>query len=519
MATDEKLFCTEGDQPQSQNFADIVRRAWITVRNGLNQYILKNISTCDIQIGLADPNYPSKGIIFPSKEVPKDTTFKLYNEFGVLKFHNEEVLGGSADAEYVVMSTNRSLRSERVLTASNGIAHTDQGAGGSVIIHQADPAIFYNLTASKGLQVGEFEDLSEDLDVHRTNAAGNHAVMRFIKASNQIKFYCAASEYLMMKLLEATGLHVEFFEGGAHNKTGNFRVNSNAHNPSLFIDGVNDTVTFKVDDNYTLSSWPNVPTWEVKMGIGSVLGIGYNQFTANKEVLVGPFQTYNANHDIDFRVQGIKGGPYPYLGNNFPCLLFCETGINQIKIGSRYSSAENTPDTEAAGPAGTDPGDASDCFLYVSGTIGGRGVKVGAQSNGTSIFGGDMFLSGNLYVDTMASTTSDSQPLGKMTDGKIVIHSSDRRLKTNLVELTESLEKVSQLQGYYYSPIEDENKRYIGLVAQEVEEIVPELTTTNPDGYMGIRYGDAVPLLVEAMKEQQQQIKKLEQRIQQLEKV
>ena len=93
------------------------------------------------------------------------------------------------------------------------------------------------------------------------------------------------------------------------------------------------------------------------------------------------------------------------------------------------------------------------------------------------------------------------------------MHSSDRRIKTDFEDITGALDLVRNLKGTYYSPksgFGDSTKRYIGFVAQDVEEIVPELTYTNPQSeMMGVRYSDTVALLTEAIKEMATEIDRL----------
>jgi hypothetical protein len=102
----------------------------------------------------------------------------------------------------------------------------------------------------------------------------------------------------------------------------------------------------------------------------------------------------------------------------------------------------------------------------------------------------------------------------RMRDCKVygtVIESSDARLKENVRPITNALDKVTSLQGVHYNKIESPDNEEIGFVAQEVEEVVPELVTTDEteDAMKAVSYGRTVALLVEAMKEQQAQIEEL----------
>lgn len=78
------------------------------------------------------------------------------------------------------------------------------------------------------------------------------------------------------------------------------------------------------------------------------------------------------------------------------------------------------------------------------------------------------------------------------------------------------LSQILQLQGKEYKYINDSNNRNeIGLIAEEVEKILPEVVYRNaPDKKItGIDYGKLVPVLIEAIKEQQKQIDELKRKL------
>ena len=89
---------------------------------------------------------------------------------------------------------------------------------------------------------------------------------------------------------------------------------------------------------------------------------------------------------------------------------------------------------------------------------------------------------------------------------------SDRRLKQNIHTITNPIEKVSALRGVNFEFIKD-GKKQIGVIAQETEEIIPEVIGECPDGYKTVQYGNIVGLLIEAIKEQQKQIDELKEKI------
>ena len=87
---------------------------------------------------------------------------------------------------------------------------------------------------------------------------------------------------------------------------------------------------------------------------------------------------------------------------------------------------------------------------------------------------------------------------------------SDERIKTNIKTIENAFDKTLLLRGVEYNDIRIEpEKTKIGLIAQEVELIIPEVVTTGDDGMKSIAYQNLVGLLVEAIKEQQKQINDL----------
>jgi len=85
--------------------------------------------------------------------------------------------------------------------------------------------------------------------------------------------------------------------------------------------------------------------------------------------------------------------------------------------------------------------------------------------------------------------------------GFLTTSSSDRRLKKNIVTISSSLEKVTRLRGVSFNwQDDDEMQLKHGLIAQEVQEVVPELVFEN-DGFLGINYSEMAGLFVEAIKD------------------
>ena len=104
-------------------------------------------------------------------------------------------------------------------------------------------------------------------------------------------------------------------------------------------------------------------------------------------------------------------------------------------------------------------------------------------------------------------------------DGNITAYYSDERLKDFESTITNALEKVKQLNGYYFQENETarelgfKNSRLqVGVSAQEVQKVLPEVVTEAPidKQYLTVWYDKLIPLLIEAIKELEARVKELE---------
>ena len=106
---------------------------------------------------------------------------------------------------------------------------------------------------------------------------------------------------------------------------------------------------------------------------------------------------------------------------------------------------------------------------------------------------------------------------GLETSGDIVAFgSSDRELKDDIKPIENPLEKMDKIGGYTFVWNDKQNVykgKDIGVVAQEIQEIMPEIVATRANGYLGVKYEKIVPLLIESIKENTKQIKELKQEI------
>jgi len=119
--------------------------------------------------------------------------------------------------------------------------------------------------------------------------------------------------------------------------------------------------------------------------------------------------------------------------------------------------------------------------------------------------------------DIRLLSASSSRPGKLIADGDItgfrVTQNSDERLKKNIVPITNGLKLVNNLQGVEFSYIKQPDIREVGLIAQQVEEVVPQVVTEGDDGMKTVNYGALVGVLIEAVKELTQEVETLKAKL------
>ncbi len=87
---------------------------------------------------------------------------------------------------------------------------------------------------------------------------------------------------------------------------------------------------------------------------------------------------------------------------------------------------------------------------------------------------------------------------------------SDSSLKMNVRNIHDGLDKVMELQGVTYRMKSEPGKPQMGLLAQSVQRVAPEAVSSTPEGIKTVAYGNLVALLVEAVKEENVKVNRLE---------
>ena len=154
----------------------------------------------------------------------------------------------------------------------------------------------------------------------------------------------------------------------------------------------------------------------------------------------------------------------------------------------------------------------------------------------TNAISGNVTGSSNTFTSTKQNSQFNSIGVGTSASGvageiraanNITAYYSDDRLKTRLGAIDNALTKVLSLNGFYYHANETAQalgyavQNEVGVSAQEVQAVLPEIVVPAPidDRYLTVRYEKLIPLLIEAIKEQQVIITKQGSRIERLESI
>jgi hypothetical protein len=97
-------------------------------------------------------------------------------------------------------------------------------------------------------------------------------------------------------------------------------------------------------------------------------------------------------------------------------------------------------------------------------------------------------------------------------------HSSDKRLKTDISKVDNALDKVTAMEGVYFNwKNNPETGRQIGLIAQDVMKVLPEVVSKDNDDYYSISYDEVIPVLINAVKDLKAENEVLKTRVKALE--
>ena len=241
----------------------------------------------------------------------------------------------------------------------------------------------------------------------------------------------------------------------------------------------------QMDDNSANNN--SAGTYAVAMGAGSEASGDYSTAMGRSTTASGNYSTAMGNSTT-------ASGQYSTaMGYGATASGSYSTAIGKYATASDYSSTvigqHNSSGSSVTNNA-TSFSTSNTAFVI------GNGENSSNKSDAFKVmFNGDTTVSNDLTVS-----------------GDVVI-SSDARLKSNIVSLGSTLSKLLQIDGKSY---EIKGKQKIGVLAQEIQEVFPELVSEDGNEMLAVNYQGLVPVLINALKDQQNEIDELKEMVQAL---
>lgn len=206
--------------------------------------------------------------------------------------------------------------------------------------------------------------------------------------------------------------------------------------------------------------------------------------------------------------------------------VFCEGGTVNAGHGFVMTGSSNFTSSGGSGTIGSH----TITFTRFSGLTtpvalnqGGTGVAAEDAAAAANALG--LGTVNNVQFNSLGVGTAASGTTGEIraTNDITAFYSSDKRLKTNIKPIQDPLTKLQKIGGYTFDwipkqGIHSHTGNDIGVIAQEIEEVLPEVTTTRENGYKAVKYEKLTAYLIECVKAQQTHIHQLEDRLVKLEK-
>ncbi len=234
-----------------------------------------------------------------------------------------------------------------------------------------------------------------------------------------------------------------------------------------------------------------------------------------------------------------SGGFSTALGNNTTASGASSIATGFLTTASGSASTAMGDNTDATGDASTSMGFLTEAPSYGETVIGlfntlytpnstnswhaldrlfviGNGTDLASRSDALTVL-----KNGNVGIGTgTAIPNVRLDVIGSIEYTGTITDVSDRRLKENLKSVENVLTRLQKLQAYTYNMKDDQEKvREYGLIAQELQEVFPEMVKVidSENEYLGVSYVQLIPVLLEAIKEQQTIINKQDKRYENLE--
>ena len=228
--------------------------------------------------------------------------------------------------------------------------------------------------------------------------------------------------------------------------------------------------------------------WSTAMGYES-------KANGNNSIAMGNRSEANGSTSLAMGFQAFANGEYSIaMGQWSEAIGSHSTAMGKSSKANDYSSLVigyyNLSGFTVTGSA-TQANPANTAFVIGNGTYSNRSDAFKVMANGDTTVSNDLTVGGDIAV------------------------SSDARLKANIVSLGSTLAKLLLIDGKTYT-MKNDGKQKIGVLAQDIQKVFPELVTTDDKEMLAVNYQGLVPVLINALKEQEGKICKQQSEIDEL---
>ena len=248
-----------------------------------------------------------------------------------------------------------------------------------------------------------------------------------------------------------------------------------------------------------------MPNWKKVIVSGSDAIL--NQVTASSGILLPDDVKINFGDENDLQIH--HDGSNSYIKDAGTGNIFYRSGTQtfQNAAGSKTMVVLNAANSVDLNYNNATKFQTTNTGISVTGNV---------RSSAGAIITGSIFVSGSIGADEGAISASGDI----IADGDVVaFNSSDERLKDNIQVIQGSLDKIDGIRGVEFDWNEKspgwarERGHDVGVIAQEVQKVIPEIVVERKNGYLGVDYKRIVPLLIESIKELKQEVEILKKKV------
>jgi len=267
---------------------------------------------------------------------------------------------------------------------------------------------------------------------------------------------------------------------------GEFRNDANQNNIEAGNSDLNNTLGFLVGGTATADKYSRITSDDFKLLVN---GVGEREFGGHfaNESNPGANIAYSTLGGLTFKDNAIRA-----------------IGRSQFQARSNYNQVLN-PNTNT---------ELNKLAIESTGSIFAVGDRMVGNFNKVIFGTDDIYEPGGTNGEVIETIVSINGQL--LVDNNDISNPSDRKLKQNIVNLDSQLDNIKALQPREFE-WKKNNKKSVGVIAQELQEVYPSLVSENDDT-LYVNYTGMIPYLIKGMQEQQEMIEKLTSKINELEK-